>query len=147
MHHLFTKGQNYNWPKLTFPKQALFFTCLQYKSFDNTKGKGEITRNEQFLLFPTVFSTHSVNFLPFFSNLKLSSANSFSLEESKICRLGERVNQLSKASRDWRFPVARRQRTWRENKDSQVWIPKLGQGELSIWKPLHPLYRSIPLRQ
>ena len=27
------------------------------------------------------------NFLPFLSNLKLSSANSFSLEESKICRL------------------------------------------------------------
>ena len=37
--------------------------------------------------FPTVFSTHSDNFLPFSSNLKLSSANSFSLEESKICRL------------------------------------------------------------
>ena len=32
--------------------------------------------------FPTVFSTHSDNFLPFSSNLKLSSANFFSLEES-----------------------------------------------------------------
>ena len=32
------------------------FTCLQYKSFENTVGKGEIARNEQFLLFPTVFS-------------------------------------------------------------------------------------------
>ena len=28
-----------------FPKQALFFTCLQYKSFENV-GKGEIARNE-----------------------------------------------------------------------------------------------------
>ena len=37
--------------------------------------------------FPTVFSTHLDNFLPFLSNLKLSSANSFSLEESKICHL------------------------------------------------------------
>ena len=37
--------------------------------------------------FPTVFSTLLENFLPFSSNLKLSSANSFSLEESKICRL------------------------------------------------------------
>ena len=36
--------------------------------------------------FPTVFSTCSDYFLPFSSNLKLSSANSFSLEESKICR-------------------------------------------------------------
>ena len=34
------------------PKQALLFTCLQYKSFENTVGKGEIARNEQFLLFP-----------------------------------------------------------------------------------------------
>ena len=32
-------------------KQALVFTCLQYKSFENPVGKGEITHNEQFLLF------------------------------------------------------------------------------------------------
>ena len=72
-----------------FPKQALVLTCLQYKSFENTVGKGEIARNEQFLLFPTVFSTHLENFMPFSLNLKLSSANCFSLEESKICRLGK----------------------------------------------------------
>ena len=30
----------------------MVFTCLQYKSFENTVGKGEIARNEQFLLFP-----------------------------------------------------------------------------------------------
>ena len=40
---------------LTFPKQALAFTCLQYKSFENTVGKGEIAHNEQFLLFPLCF--------------------------------------------------------------------------------------------
>ena len=40
-----------------FPKQALVFTCLQHKSFENTVGKGKIARNEQFLLFP-VFSTY-----------------------------------------------------------------------------------------
>ena len=61
---------------------------LGNKPFENTVGKGEIARDEQFLLpFPTVFSTHSNNFLPFLSNLKLSSAKSLSLEESKICRL------------------------------------------------------------
>ena len=38
-----------------FSKQALVFTCLQYKSFENTVGKGEIARNEQFLLFPQCF--------------------------------------------------------------------------------------------
>ena len=37
---------------LPFPKQALVFTYLHYKSFENTVGKGEIYRNEQFLLFP-----------------------------------------------------------------------------------------------
>ena len=38
-----------------FPKQALVFTCLQYKSFKNTVGKGEIACNEQFLLLPQCF--------------------------------------------------------------------------------------------
>ena len=38
-----------------FPKQALVFTCLQYKCFENTMGKGEIARKEQFLLFPLCF--------------------------------------------------------------------------------------------
>ena len=59
---------------------------LGNKPFENNVGKGEIAPNEQFLLFP-VFSTCLDNCLPFSSNLKLSSANSFSLEESKICRL------------------------------------------------------------
>ena len=38
-----------------FPKQALVFTCLQYKPLENTVGKGEIARIEQFLLFPHCF--------------------------------------------------------------------------------------------
>ena len=42
-------------PNYPIPKQALVFTCLQYKSFENTVGKGEIARNEQFLLFPQCF--------------------------------------------------------------------------------------------
>ena len=36
-----------------------------------------------------MFSTWLYNFLTFSSNLKLSSANSLSLEESKICCLGK----------------------------------------------------------
>ena len=67
-----------------FPKQALVFMCLKYKSFENTVGKGEIARNEQFLLFPQCFYPLG-NFPSFPSNLELSSANSFSLEGSKIC--------------------------------------------------------------
>ena len=38
-----------------FPKQALVFTCVQSKSFENTVEKGEIARNEQFLFFPQCF--------------------------------------------------------------------------------------------
>ena len=58
-------------------------------SLENTVGKGEIARNEQFLLFPTEFSTPLKNPLQFLSNLKLSSANSISLEDAKLCRLGK----------------------------------------------------------
>ena len=37
----------------------------------------------------SVFFTSLETFLPFLLNLKLSSANSLSLEESTICRLGK----------------------------------------------------------
>ena len=53
------------------------------KPFENTVEKGEIASNEQCFL---PVSNCLDNFLPFLSNLKLSSANSFSLEEAKICR-------------------------------------------------------------
>ena len=71
------------------PKQALIFTCQLYKSFENTVGKEEIARHEQFLLFQQCFSILSESFPPFSSNLKLSPANFFGLEESKIYRLGK----------------------------------------------------------
>ena len=38
-----------------FPNNPWFFTCLLYKYFENTVGKGEIAHNEQFLLFPQCF--------------------------------------------------------------------------------------------
>ena len=40
---------------LTLSQTSPGFTCLQYKSFENTVGKEEIARNEQFLLFPQCF--------------------------------------------------------------------------------------------
>ena len=63
------------------PNKALFFTCLQYKSFENTVGKGEIARNSVF--YP------SGELSAIFIDLKLSSAKYVSLEESKICRYGK----------------------------------------------------------
>ena len=74
-----------------FPNKP-WFLCLQYKSFENTAGKEEIAHNEQFFLFQQCFLPVSKNVLPFPPNLKLSSENSFRLEESKICRLGKELN-------------------------------------------------------
>ena len=70
------------------PKQALAFTCLQYRSFENTVGKGEIAHNEQFLLFPQCFLP-LWRTLSFSSNSKLSSANSFTLEDTVFSTLLE----------------------------------------------------------
>ena len=56
----------------------------KYKSLEHIVGKGEIACNKQFLLFQQRFSTHLENYLLFSSNLKLSPAKSFNLEESKI---------------------------------------------------------------
>ena len=63
--------------------------------------KGEIARNEQFLLSHSVFylsGEPSVILIKF----KLSRANSFSLEESKICRFGKGLRVL-KLMIVWRF--------------------------------------------
>ena len=61
------------------PKQALVLTCLQYKSFKNTVGKGEIARNKQFLLFPQCFLPFLRNFLPFFVQLNIVACKLFQL--------------------------------------------------------------------
>ena len=50
---------------------------------------GEIARSEQYLFFPQCFLPVWRTFCCFDKNLKLSSANSFGLEDSKICRLGK----------------------------------------------------------
>ena len=42
--------------------------CLQYKSFENKVGKGEIACDEQFLLFPQCFLTIWKTFCHFRQN-------------------------------------------------------------------------------
>ena len=70
--------------------------CLKYKSFKKTVGKGEIARNEQFLLFSQCFLPVWRTFhVPFSSNLELSSVNSLSLEKFKICRLEKSYKKVS----------------------------------------------------
>ena len=63
--------------------------------------------------FPSVFSVLLENFPPFSSNLKLLSANSFSLEESKICH-GERYN-ASQSFTPWVLILTHQQQTAYEN--------------------------------
>ena len=70
-----------------FPNKPWFIPVCSTSLLKTLWEKEKLPRNEQFLLFP-----HSVLYLfeellPFSTNLKLSSANSFSLEESKICHL------------------------------------------------------------
>ena len=62
---------------------------MQCKSLENTAGKEEIARDEQFLLFLQCFLPSWRTFFHFHQIKKWSSANSLSLEESKICRLGK----------------------------------------------------------
>ena len=76
-----------------FPNKPWFLRVCS-SSLLKTLGKGEIACNEQFLLFPTVFSTRLENFLPFSSNSKLPTANSYSLEESKNLSFGKGLNHL-----------------------------------------------------
>ena len=63
-------------------------TCQLFKSFENTEKKRNCSKRA-ISSFPTVFPTFLENFVKFTSTLKLLSANSFNIEESKICRLGK----------------------------------------------------------
>ena len=72
-----------------FQNKSLFLHVCSTHPLKTLWGKGEIPHYEQFLLFPTVFSTLLENFQPFSSNTTLSSANSFSWEEFNTCCLGK----------------------------------------------------------
>ena len=79
---------------LTLSQKNWYFYVSAVKYFENTVDKGEIAHNRQFSFSHGVFSS-SEKFLSFSSNLNLSSANSFSLEERKICCLGKSYNPFS----------------------------------------------------
>ena len=74
---------------LTLFQTSLGFYGSAVQVFLKTlREKEKLLVTSNFSFFP-VFSTYLENFLPFSSKLELSSAKSFSLEESKICRLGK----------------------------------------------------------
>ena len=69
---------------IAFSQTSSVFYLSAVQVFKNPVGKGEIARN-----FSHCFLPNFKNFLTFSSNLKLSSVNSFSLVESKICCFGK----------------------------------------------------------
>ena len=78
----------------TFPNKPWFLHVCS-TSLWKTLGRGETAINGQFLLFPQCFLLFLENFLQFSSNLKVSSANSFSLEDSKNLSFGKGLrNQI-----------------------------------------------------
>ena len=73
-----------------FPnKSRIFLRVCSTSLLKTLSEKEKLLIMSNFSFFPSVFSTLLDIFLPFSSNSKLSSANSLSLEESKICYLGK----------------------------------------------------------
>ena len=68
--------------------------CLQYKSFENTVGKGEIAHTEQFLLFQQCCLLVWRTFCHFLQTCNCCLQNSFGLEDSKVCHW-EKVKRLT----------------------------------------------------
>ena len=71
-----------------FPNKPWFLRVCSTGLLKTLWEKEKLLVKSNFSFFP-VFSTLYENVLSVSSNLKLSSANSFNLEESKICRLGK----------------------------------------------------------
>ena len=68
-----------------FPNKPWFLRVCSKSLLKTMWEKEKLLLMSNFSFSPTVFSNHVENFLPLSSNLKFSSANSFSVEESEIC--------------------------------------------------------------
>ena len=72
-----------------FLNKPLFLCVCSTHLFKTLWEKEKLLVTSKFSFSHTVFFTLLENFLPYSSNLRLLSANSVSLKESKICRLGK----------------------------------------------------------
>ena len=72
-----------------FPNKPWFLRVWSTKSVENTVGKGEIARNEQFLLFLQFFLHFWKTFSHFHQIQNCRLQTLLSLEEPKICPLGK----------------------------------------------------------
>ena len=65
----------------------------QHAAFENTVGKGEIARNEQFHLFPQCFQLNQITRSPFVHIFEIISLFAVELEEPKICISGKGLSR------------------------------------------------------
>ena len=72
-----------------FPNKPWFLRVCSTSLLKRLLEKEKLLVTSNFSFSHSVFSTVLENFLSFSSNLKWLSANSFNLEESKICCLGK----------------------------------------------------------
>ena len=75
----------------SFSNKTLFLRVCCTSPLKTLQEKEKLLVMGNFSFYYSVFYLLN-NFLPFSSTLKFSSANSFSLEESKICHLGKGQN-------------------------------------------------------
>ena len=62
-------------------------------TFENIMGKGEIARNEQFLLFPQCFLLHQIIVSPFVHSFDTTSLFAAELQEPKIGTSGKGLKE------------------------------------------------------
>ena len=67
-----------------FTPSILILTHQQQTAFENIVGKGEIARNEQFLLFPQCFLLNQISVSPFVCIFDIIPLFAAELEELKI---------------------------------------------------------------
>ena len=100
-----------------FPKQALDFTCLQYRSFENTVGKGEIAHNKQFLLFPQCFLPVWRTFCHL-HQIQNCRQQTLSVRKSLKFAVWERVNLPNDSEFSWLWQKKLSKTLWEEEKMS-----------------------------
>ena len=87
-------GAKYDYISLTLYCVNSLLNASTTDSFENTVGKEEIARNEQFLLFPQCFLLNQKLVSPFVNIYDIISLLATELEEPKIGILGKGLNSF-----------------------------------------------------
>ena len=136
---------------LTLSQTNPVFTCLKYKPFENTEGKGEITGNKQFLLFPQCFLPVRRIFC-YFHRIWNCRLQTLSVWKSLKFVVWERVNRSIFRVNRWillftkqqNFRLVQIQRICRQRNRFRLKIENyLLEGRKLLWKKVKMLVTSI----